>query len=104
MEPTSIIIDGQEYRPVKKTDSWIQIVILQRGWVMVGRFSQKGENCILDDAQVVRVWGTTRGLGEIASGGPTSLTKLDPVGHVEFHVMTVIARIACEESKWSSLL
>ena len=81
----------------KKAD--IRIVILQRGWVMVGRFSQDGPRCALDGANVIRFWGTTKGLGELVDG-PTKETKLDPCGHVEFHELTIIASIMAKEDKW----
>ena len=83
----------------KKSD--IRIVILQRGWTMVGRFAQKGSQCTLTNASVIRRWGTTRGLGEITAAGPTPKTVLDPVGEVSFHELTVIATLACESDKWA---
>lgn len=89
--------------PASDDPNDVRIVILQRGWVMVGRYSRAGTQCHLRDAAVVRVWGTTRGLGEIASGGPTSTTKLDPVPPVEFHELTVVAAIRCNPEKWGVL-
>jgi hypothetical protein len=47
------------------------------------------------------VWGTTKGLGEIAEGGPTSSTKLDRSPDLRFHPMTVIARMDVNEDAWS---
>lgn len=83
----------------------IKIVILQRGWVMVGYYKRDGENCSLTNASVLRNFGTTKGLGEIAAGGPTSSTKMDPCnGLVEFHRLTEVATISCQESKWASKL
>jgi len=97
-----VIIDGHVYRRVPDRDEMpTRIVILQRGWVMVGRWSQDGEDCVLTDAAVIRVWGTKRGLGEIAEGGPTSSTILDRAGTVRFHILAVVASIDCEEAKWS---
>ena len=87
----------------KKSAPDIRIVILQRGWVMVGRYAQEGSQCTLDGAYVVRFWGTTKGLGELAANGPLAQTKLDPVPHVEFHALTVIATIACEAEKWTDI-
>ena len=79
----------------------IKIVILQRGWIMVGRFERNGSECKLHNASVIRSWGTSKGLGEIAKGGPTSNTKLDKCfGIVEFDYLTVVASIACSEEKW----
>lgn len=87
--------------PKSKDD--VRIVVLQRGWVMVGRFSQSGSRCALDGASVLRYWGTTRGLGELVDG-PTEKTKLDPCGRVDFHELTVIASIKVKEEKWTKHL
>lgn len=78
----------------------VRIVILQRGWVMVGVYGRDGEDCWLESAHVIRRWGTTRGLGELVSG-PTKTTTLDPAGRVDFHALAVVATIRCEADKWS---
>lgn len=82
----------------------VKIVILQRGWVAVGRFSQKGSECTLEDAAIIRRWGTTKGLGEIAKNGPTSSTTLDVTPRITYHELTAVATIDCEESAWASKL
>ena len=83
----------------------IKIVVLQRGWIVVGRLERKDTQCKLHNASVIRIWGTTNGLGEIAEGGPTSSTKLDKCrGIVEFDYMTVVLTIDCEERKWQNKL
>lgn len=102
-----VVIEGEEYVPAKEREYGgdVKIVILQRGWVMVGRFERNGSDCKLHDASVVRSWGTTKGIGEIAKDGPTSTTKLDPCnGTVEFDYLTVVATISCNESKWQDAL
>lgn len=81
-----------------------QIVILQRGWVFVGNMTKKGSACKLVNAQTIRVWGTSKGLGEIAESGPTSSTKLDPCPEVTFHELTIIATIKCDEKAWQKHL
>ncbi len=78
-----------------------QIVILQRGWVVVGDLKKNGVQFTLNNASVIRNWGTTRGLGEIAEGGPTDNTKLDPAPEMKFHELTVIGTIKCNKSKWT---
>ena len=89
----------------KEFDGEIKIVILQRGWIMVGRFERNGSDCKLHNASVIRKWGTTNGLGEIANSGPTKETVLDKCyGVVEFDYLTVVASISVEESKWQSKL
>lgn len=101
-DTSEVVIDGKVYVP-KESSSAVRIVILQRGWVMVGRWSRDGDMCSLDDASVIRVWGTTKGIGELVNG-PTATTKLDPVGHVEFHILTTVANINAEEAKWAASL
>lgn len=82
----------------------VKIAILQRGWVFVGNFSKNGSACKLTDAYNIRTWGTTKGLGEIAEGGPTSNTKLDKVNDVSFHELSVVALIDCDKKSWSKVL
>ncbi len=82
-----------------------KIMILQRGWVMVGKLERNGNECKLHQASVISTWGTTQGLGEIAAGGPTKSTKLNRCGGlVEFDYLTVVASIAVNEDKWKSVL
>lgn len=98
----SIIVDGVEYKPTQ-AHGQVRIVVLQRGWVIVGRYVRDGENCYLHGASVIRNWGTTKGLGELALEGPKKDTKLDPTnGLVEFHRLTEICTIACEDAKWKA--
>lgn len=105
-----ITINGKQY--VEKSTAQVQqfsgttkIVILQRGWVMVGIMEKNGNECKLHNASVIRNWGTSKGLGEIAGGGPTSSTKLDKCnGLVEFDSLTVVATISVNEDKWKSHL
>lgn len=95
-------------KKVKKTkieDGGIRICILQRGWVVVGKYSQAGSECKLTDANVIRTWGTTKGLGELASGGPIGgKTILDPCPDVYFHELVGVFQIQCEASKWHGKL
>lgn len=103
-------VNGVAYVPkssvkIEQPKGELKIVILQRGWTMVGRMERNGSECKLHNASVIRSWGTTKGLGEIAMGGPTTTTKLDKCGGiVEFDYLTVVAAISCEESKWKSAL
>lgn len=100
----NIIVDGVESAPVSKGDD-IRIVILQRSWAMVGRFERYASDCKLHDASVIRRWGTTNGLGQIAKDGPTDETILDKCnGEVCFDYLTVVATIQCDENKWKTKL
>ena len=102
-----IIIDGVKYIPASKKESIgdIKIVILQRGWVMVGRFEKEGTECKLHNASVIRVWGTTKGLGQLANEGKQKETILDKCyGLVQFDWLTVVAIIDCKEDIWANEL
>ena len=103
-------IDGIEYvrkDSISKTDITgdLKIVVLQRGWVMVGKLERNGSECKLHNANVIRCWGTTKGLGEIALEGPKSSTRLDKCnGLVEFDYLTVVCSISASEEKWENAL
>ena len=99
----TITVDGVEYTPVTPAGSPVRIVILQRGWVVVGYWSQDGEDVTITQAQVIRTWGTTRGLGELVSG-PTSSTKLDPTDTVHAHILSVVASIDANVEDWEGIL
>ena len=79
-----------------------QIVIAQRGWVFVGDVEKSGDDVTINNAQCIRRWGTTKGLGEIARSGPTSNTVLDDMGTVRLHSLAVVASLDCEASKWAA--
>lgn len=81
----------------------IKIVIMQRGWVYIGRFERKGNDCKLHNAYCIRTWGTTKGLPELVNGA-TSSTKLDKCdGIVEFDWLTVVHTITVDQSKWKQI-
>lgn len=102
MPKDSITVDGVTYyKTVQPMNSKIKIVILQRGWVAIGNFERKGNDCKLTNASVIRVWGTTKGLGEIALNGPTNETILDKCGDLEFDYLTCVAVMSVNEDKWS---
>ena len=99
------IIDGEplddepsEGAPLE-IDGGIRIVVLQRGWVAVGRYIKRGSEVVIEKAKIIRSWGTSRGLGELVDG-PTSSTKLDPAGTLRQHELAVITSIDCKGDAW----
>ena len=73
-----------------------QIVVADRGWVFVGDvFSDTNGDKLINDAKVVRIWGTIKGLGELAINGPTAKTVLDESGTVRIPARSVIAMFDC---------
>ena len=73
---------GMEANDDHVTMKACRIVILDRGWVVVGWVGISGDDVTIEKASVIRVWGTSKGIGEIASGGPTKDTILDPLREV----------------------
>lgn len=100
----TITIDGVECVPASEAPdpTAYKIVVLQRGWVFVGRYSLDPETQIvtLTDAKNIRIWGTTKGLGQLAESGPTGSTKLNPAGVVTFHLLTQVFAIDTEVETW----
>lgn len=93
---TMINIDGIDYAPAHSipNPSPFRLVIAQRGWVFVGRYSHDRElgEVTLTDASVIRRWGTTNGLPELVNG-PLADTVLDPAGTVRMHELAIVATI-----------
>jgi len=103
-----MIINGVEYiekakvQNVTEFEGTIKIVVLQRGWVLIGRFERDGDLCYLHNASTIRNWGTTKGLGELAKDGPTKDTKLDKCyGVVEFEALTKVLSIDVDQDIWA---
>jgi len=99
----TITVDGVDYAPVTPENAPVRIVILQRGWVVVGYWQRDGEDVTITRAKVIRKWGTTAGLGELVSG-PTDDTVLDPAGTVRAHILGVVASIDVDVDAWSGVL
>lgn len=101
--PKTIKIDNIEY--VQK-DSVVfantkkKIVVLQRGWVVVGNVEVTELEVKISDCSVIRVWGTSKGLGELAEGGATDKTKLDKCPDIIAHPLSVVLYMSVNESKW----
>lgn len=103
-KPEVIKIDEVEYvrkdsMPSEAYKGDIKIVVLDRGFVYIGRVSLDPDFVTITKAQNIRVWGTSKGLGELTHG-PLSGTKLDNVGTVRAPTRALISLIDVEQSKW----
>ena len=78
----------------------MRLVILPRGWVMVGQAKIENNTLYLSNASVVRIWGTSCGLPELANKGPLKNTVLDGKCSMEFPMSSVIATIECNADAW----
>jgi hypothetical protein len=84
----------------------LRIVVLTGGWVFIGRVrydsTQGYEAIIVDNADCIRTWGTTQGLGQLAIEGVQKETVLDPTGKIAAPLSSLIATIEVDESKWKN--
>ena len=107
-KPESIKIDDVEYvradklDEAKKYEGEIKIVVLDRGFVYIGRVEETDNFVVIRNASNIRIWGTSRGLGELVNG-PLTNTKLDKVGTVRAPTRALISMIDVEQSKWDKL-
>lgn len=77
-----------------------EIVVAQRGWVFIGDVSASDNEITIQNAKNIRRWGTTGGLGQLATEGPQANTKMDEYGTVTLHPLAVVARIKVTSEKW----
>lgn len=102
--PSIIKIDEIEYvrkDSIPAPSGPIKIVVLDRGFVYIGRVEVDSDFVVINSAQNIRAWGTTNGLGELALEGPKSGTKLDKVGTVRAPMRALISFIEVDVSKWT---
>ncbi len=74
-----------------------KIVVCQRGFVYAGDVTLCGQYLIVENAVNLRVWGTTKGLGQLALTGATPETKADDCGTVRVHELAVVSMIDAKE-------
>lgn len=75
----------------------IRIVVVQSGWVLVGKYSTADGFVRLSGASVIQRWGTTKGLGELALNGRTTASIIHPCGEAEIPASAVLFTLAVTE-------
>lgn len=81
----------------------IRIMVLDRGRVKVGYLTRHPDlafHWLLRGARVIRRWGTTEGLEQIARDGPTSETVLDRACDTTIPFRAVLEILDTAEEKW----
>jgi hypothetical protein len=104
-KPETLMIDDIKYvraDAVPAAPGEVKLVVLDRGFVYVGRASQEGDYLVIRNAKNIRYWGTSKGLGELVNG-PLSGTKMDVVGTVRAPLRAVISIIDAVDSKWTGI-
>lgn len=105
-----ITIEGKVYVPKDSiktpiANSDVRIVVLQRGWVAVGKFKRNaiGEGELFPSA-IIQTWGTTKGLPELVNG-PTASTKLNRSDAIiRFNIGAEVLMIDADATKWEKHL
>lgn len=87
--------DRCEQKTQSIRDLGSQIVVVDRGFVYVGKVTIEGDMCRVQNACNIRKWGTTKGLGELVDG-PLKDTVLDNYGEVLVPMRAVIHFIKCK--------
>lgn len=104
-KPETMMIDDVMYvraDSVAPASGDLKIVVLDRGFVYIGRVKIDGDFVVITGAKNIRIWGTSKGLGELVNG-PLSGTKLDAVGTVRAPLRSLIYLIDAQESKWKGI-
>jgi hypothetical protein len=89
-------------RTTAKVDT--RIVVLHRGWVVIGNYKKVGKEIEVHKASVIRIFGTNSGLGGLYDG-PTKNTVLDKChGIVRAHELAVVMTIDVDAKAWKAVL
>ena len=100
LESGVVIVDDQRYVREKTTGD-IAIVVLDRGFVYVGRFVRNGDDCELRGKNIIR-WGTDKHLAQLASG-PQENTRLGDCCHISFSYRDRVNHIiGVDQDAWKS--
>ena len=101
-----LVVNGIRYLRAPEIGNDVRICVLDRGWVVIGTYTETNGICELHNAAVIRIWGTTgTGLPSLATG-PKSETKLDkcPAGNtIRFRASSEILTINCDAKAWQCL-
>jgi hypothetical protein len=77
-----------------------QIVVIDNGFVHVGDCSRLPDGTLrIDACKNIRVWGTDKGIGQLAAG-PTTETVVDDCGTVLVPASRIVFFVAVKEGKW----
>lgn len=85
----------------------LNIYRLDDGTTLVGIGAQDPDDYAtinLTYVAIIRYWGTTAGLGQLALEGPQSKTKLDPEPPGSFNRRYLRRRIRCHHKPWEVYL
>jgi hypothetical protein len=96
-----IIVDGERF--LRACDAGpIKIVVLERGFVYVGRVDEEGDPVVtIHGARALIRWGANKHLGQLANG-PLPETNLGDPCTVQCRVNQVIHMIEVSQDAWTT--
>jgi hypothetical protein len=77
------------------------VVVLDRGFVYVGKCARVGDCLLMDQGRNIRYWGTDKGLHQLVVNGPTKDSQIDAPAHIRIPWRAVISIHATNESLWT---
>jgi hypothetical protein len=95
-----VVIDGEVYTRTADLGP-IKIVVLDRGFVYVGRVAEDPAGVVIHGARCLVRWGTTNHLGELVNG-PLAKTKLGAACVVRARTEQIIHTIEVSQDGWST--
>lgn len=97
-----IVIDGERF--VRARDSGpIKIVVLDRGFIYVGRVEEDDASITIRGARCLIRWGTEKHLGQLVDG-PCEATSLGDGCTVQCRVERVIHTIEVSQNAWTDYI
>ena len=88
-------------------DNRLVIVVMNNYTTKIGLWSESSFIITLTKGATIRRWGTTKGIGEIQTGGPTKSTVLDHTPESSFHedkIQSIFPVSAKAEASWRKAL
>lgn len=93
-----LLVNGERF--VRAADCGeIKIVVLERGFVYIGRYHEDGNEVSIFGARSLIRWGTSAHLGELAHG-PTESTRLGESCTARARISQVIHTIEVDQDVW----
>ena len=96
-----IVVDGVVYVPKEPPSGEIKIVVLERGFVYVGRYSEDGDKVTITGARALIRWGTSKHIAELVNG-PLPNTKMGDRCTLTARVSQVVYCVEVDNDKWTT--
>lgn len=97
----TITVDGKKF--IEAYSGPVKIVVLEHGFVYIGRVEMFGEDVAIHSARSLIRWGTQNHLGQLING-PLENTKLGDPCEVLSRLSQVIHLIEVNQDAWNKYI